>query len=202
MAAGVADVDFFSSSDDVGGGEDEAVRGDKRTRAEATAEFVLNLDESAGDFRIERAEGHAIGAEHGGEREGKGVTKFAGTFEGGFGLGEFALVKEAPTEDALHFGVLRGDEESEASGFFGVGVATGKVEGASFEFTCFGIVLVPPKGLGGGKKGATISAGGPKFFGLGESGARAKGKEREKGKSHAVEGGAGFREDGLGRREA
>jgi len=68
----------------------------------------------------------------------------------------------------LDFGVFRGDGEGVAGGLFGFGVATGEVEGAGFEFTCLGIIFVPPEGLAGGEEGSIISSWGPEFCLLGK----------------------------------
>jgi len=147
----------------VGGGEDHAVGGDEATCADAASLIVLNLDEGAGKICGKIADGHAIGAKHGGEGAGGGIAELARLFEGGFGLVEFALMEEATTEDALDFGIFGGDSEGVAGGLFGFGVAAGEVEGAGFEFTGLGIIFVPPEGLAGGEEGSIISAWGPKF---------------------------------------
>ena len=158
----------------MGGGEDHAVGGDEATCADAAPLIVLNLDEGAGKICGEIADGHAIGAEHGGEAAGGGVAESACLFEGGFGLVEFALMEEATTKDALDFGILGGDSEGVAGGLFGFGVATGEVEGAGFEFTGLGIIFVPPEGLAGGEEGSIISSWGPKFGLLGKRGGAKK----------------------------
>jgi hypothetical protein len=72
-------------------------------------------------------------------------------------------MEEASTEDALNFGVLRGDKEGVAGRFFGFGITPGKVEGASLEFAGLRVVFIPPEGLAGGDQGATVSAGRPQF---------------------------------------
>lgn len=168
FSEGVADGEAAATCDNVGGGEDHAVAGDEATCADAASLIVLNLDEGAGKICGEIADGHAIGAEHGGEGAGGGVAESACLFEGGFGLVEFALMEEAAAEDALDFGILGCDGEGVAGGLFGFGVAAGEVEGAGFEFTGLGIIFVPPEGLAGGEEGSIISAWGPKFCLLGK----------------------------------
>jgi len=136
--------------------------------------IVLNLDEGARKICGEIADGHAIGAEHGGEGAGGGVAELARLFEGGFGLVEFALMEEATAEDTLDFGVFRGDGEGVAGGLFGFGVATSEIEGAGFEFAGLGIIFVPPEGLAGGEEGSIISSWGPEFCLLGKRGGAKK----------------------------
>ena len=202
FSEGVADGEAAAACDDVGGGEDHAVGGDEATCADAASLIVLNLDEGAGKICGEIADGHAIGAEHGGEGAGGGVAELARLFEGGFGLVEFALMEEATAEDALNFGVFKGDGEGVAGGLFGFGVATGEVEGAGFEFTGLGIIFVPPEGLAGGEEGSIISSWGPEF-GLLSEGSGTEKKEKEKVRSE-VHGKAfrpmGFRGARVGRR--
>ena len=73
-------------------------------------------------------------------------------------------MQEASAKDSLDFGVLGGDEYGEPCGFFGIGVSSGEVESPGFEFAGFGIVLIPPEGLGGRDKGTVISSRRPKFL--------------------------------------
>ncbi len=186
MAPSVANENSFSTCDHVSGGEDDSVGGDKRAGADASSLIILNLDEGTGDFWIEVSDAHAIGSEHGGERAGERVPQLTRSFERTFGLGEFSLVKKAASEDALNLWVLRGDEESKTGGFFGFGVATGEVEGASFQFPGFGVVFIPPEGLGSGDEGAVVAAGRPKFFFLRKSEEREKSGKEEKREFHAV----------------
>ena len=202
FSQGVANGEAAATCDNVGGGEDHAVGGDEATCADAASLIVLNLDEGAGKICGKIADGHAIGSEHGGEGAGGGVAELARLFEGGFGLVEFALMEEAAAEDALNFGVFKGDGEGVAGGLFGFGVATGEVEGAGFEFTGLGIIFVPPEGLAGGEEGSIISSWGPKF-GLLSEGSGTEKKEKEKVRSE-VHGKAfrpmGFRGARVGRR--
>ena len=168
------------------GGEDDSIGGDKRAGADAASLVILDLDKAAGDFRVEVSKAHAIGAKQAGEGAGEGVTQLTGAFECAFGLGEFSLVKKAASEDALNLWVLRGDEESETGGFFRFGVASGEVEGASFQFPGFGVVFIPPEGLGSGDEGAVVAAGRPKFFFLRKSEEREKSGKEKKREFHAV----------------
>lgn len=163
FSEGVADGEAAATCDDVGGGENDTVGGDEATCADAASLIVLNLDKGAGKICGEIADGHAIGAEHGGEGAGGGVAELARLFEGGFGLVEFALMEEATAKDALDFGVFGGDSQGVAGGLFGFGVATSEVEGAGFEFTGLGIIFVPPEGLAGGEERSIISSRGPEF---------------------------------------
>lgn len=182
FSEGVADGEAAATCDNVGGGEYDAVGRDEATCADAAALIVLNLDEGAGKICGEISDGHAIGAEHGGEGAGGGVAELARLFEGGFGLVEFALMEEATAEDALNFGIFGGDSECVAGGLFGFGVATSEIEGAGFEFTGLGIIFVPPEGLAGGEEGSIISSWGPKF-GLLSEGSGTEKKEEEKVRS-------------------
>ena len=168
FSQGVADGEAAATCDDVGGGEDHAVGGDEATCTDAASLIVLNLDEGAGQICGKIADGHAIGAKHGGEGAGGGVAELARLFEGGFGLVEFALMEEATAEDALNFGIFGGDSEGVAGGLFGFGVATSEIEGAGFEFTGLGIIFVPPECLAGGEEGSIISSWGPKYGLLGK----------------------------------
>lgn len=186
FSEGVADGEAAATCDDVGGGENDAVGGDEATCADAASLIVLNLDEGAGKICGEIADGHAIGAEHGGEGAGGGVAELARLFEGGFGLVEFALMEEATAEDTLDFRVFRCDGEGVASGLFGFGVAAGEVEGTGFEFTGLGIIFVPPEGLAGGEEGSIISSWGPEF-GLLSEGSDTEKKKKEKVRSEVHE---------------
>jgi hypothetical protein len=125
--------------------------------------IILNLDKCPGNLRIQVSDRHAIRAKHGGEGAGEGVTELAGPLQGGFRLGEFALMEKATAKDALDFGVLWGDEKGVVGPFFGFGITPGKVEGAGLEFAGFGVVFIPPEGLAGGDEGAAVSAGRPQF---------------------------------------
>jgi hypothetical protein len=107
-------------------------------------------------------------------------------FQGGFGLSEFSLVKKATAEDALDFGILRGDEESVAGSFFCLYISSCKIECTGFEFASLGVVFVPPEGLRGSNQGAVISAGRPKFFFFRKSEKRKKGGKEKKREFHAV----------------
>ena len=78
-------------------------------------------------------------------------------------MGKFSLMQEASAKDPLDFGVLGGDEDGVPCGFFGLGISSGEVESSGFEFAGFGIVLIPPEGLGGRDKGTVISSRRPKF---------------------------------------
>ncbi len=182
----VADPHPFPSRDDMGGREDKSVRGNKRAGADPASLVVLDLDKGAGDFRIEVSQTHAIGSEHGCERSGERVSKLARAFEGDFCLGKFSLMKKAAAKDSLNLGVLRGDEDGVAGGFFSLGVSTGEVEGPGFEFAGLGVVFVPPEGLRGGNEGSGVSAGRPKFFFRRKSDERKKGGKEKKEKFHAV----------------
>jgi hypothetical protein len=146
------------------------------------------LDESAGDLWIQEAEGHSVGAKHGCEGAGERVTKLSCAFESGFGLSEFSLVKKATAEDALDFGILRGDEESVAGGFLGLRISSCKIECLGFEFASLGVVFIPPEGLRGSNQGAVVSAWRPKFFFLRKSEKRKKGGKEKKREFHAVYG--------------
>ena len=186
MAPSVSHKNSFSTRDHVGGGEDDAVGGDKGAGADASSLIILDLDEGTGDFWVEVAEAHSIRPKQAGEGAGERVPQLTGAFECAFGLGEFSLVKEAAAKDALNLWILRGDEKSETGGFFGLGVATRKVEGTSFQFTGFGVVFIPPEGLGGCNQGAIVPAWRPKFFFLRKSEEREKSGKEKKREFHAV----------------
>ena len=89
-------------------------------------------------------------------------------------------MKKTPAEDALDFGILRGDEKSVAGSFFGLRISACKIECPGFEFASLGVVFVPPEGLRGSNQGAVISARRPKFFFLRKGQKRKKsGKEKK-----------------------
>jgi hypothetical protein len=144
------------------------------------------LDESAGDLWVQEAESHSVGAKHGCKRAGEWIAELSCTFQGGFGLSEFSLVKKTTAEDALDFGILRGDEESVAGSFFCLYISSCKIECTGFEFASLGVVFVPPEGLRGSNQGAVVPAGRPKFFFFRKSEKRKKGGKEKKREFHAV----------------
>ena len=174
LAKRISNQNSFTSCDNVGSRENNAVRGYERARSDASSLLVLDLDESAGDLWIQEPEGHSVGAKHGCKRAGEWIAELSCTFQGGFGLGEFSLVKKATAEDALDFGILGGDEKSMAGSFFCLCISSCEIECTGFEFASLGVVFIPPEGLRGSNQGAVITAGRPKFFFL------RKGQKREK----------------------
>jgi len=95
LAKRISNQNSLTSRNNVGSREDDAVRGYERARSDTSSLIILDLDESAGDLWIQETEGHSVGAKHGCERAREWIAEFSCTFQCGFGLGKFSLVKKA-----------------------------------------------------------------------------------------------------------